>query len=83
MPKKKKLLNSYKVGDELHINIPKGVSENDLSFVITRVLYFMVQQFAEDNHITFDKALSLYKEAIATDVGMQYDMEHKEEKKNV
>lgn len=79
MTKRKQLINSYRIGDEFHINVPKTVSEKELSFVISRVLMFMVRLYADNNNIKFDKALRLYKEAIAVDVGHQYDMEHKGE----
>lgn len=80
MSKRTELINSYRIGDEFHINVPKTASEKELSFVISRVLMFMVQVYADENHIKFDKALELYKEAIAVDIGHQYDMEHKGEK---
>lgn len=80
MAKKRTLFNSYMQGDQLHIDIPKETKESELSFVLSRTLYFMVQKYADDKHIKFDKALVLYKEAIATDIGKQYDMEHKEGK---
>lgn len=81
MAKKRIVFNSYMQGNQLHIDIPRETKESELSFVLTRTLYFMVQKYSDDNHIEFDKALILYKEAIATDVGRQYDMERKNDKR--
>ena len=73
---KRTLLNARMIDDNVHIKIPNTTTEQELSFVISRTIYSMVTVYAEQNNITFNKALDLYKEAIATDVGRQYDMEH-------
>lgn len=76
---KRTLLNARMINDNVHIKIPNTTTEQELSFVISRVVYSMVTVYAEQNNITFNKALGLYKEAIAADVGRQYDMEHANE----
>ncbi len=76
---KRTLLNARTINDNVHINIPNTTTEQELSFVVSRVIYSMVIVYAEQNSITFNKALKLYKEAIAADVGRQYDMEHAHE----
>lgn len=76
---KRTLLNARTINDNIHIEIPKTTSEQELSFVVSRVIYSMVVVYSEQNNITFNKALKLYKEAIVADVGRQYDMEHAHE----
>ena len=76
---KRTLLNARTINDNVHINIPNTTTEQELSFVVSRVIYSMVIVYAEQNNITFNKALKLYKEAIAAAVGRQYDMEHAHE----
>lgn len=73
---KRTLLNARVINDNVHIKIPNTTTEQELSFVISRVIYSMVTVFAEENGMTFNQALKQYKEAIYTDVGRQYDMEH-------
>mgnify|MGYP000943474698 FL=1 len=74
----KELIHAYKNGDEFHIEIPKGTNESELSFVITRALYFMVQTYADDTKISFEEALKLYEKAIANNIQIQYDLENKD-----
>lgn len=61
--------------DEFNINVPKDVTVNELEFVLVRLTYFMVSNYAELNKLDFETALEQYGRAMITQVGVMKDME--------
>lgn len=69
-------VKSYKgKEDEFNINVPKDVTVNELEFVLVRLTYFMVSNYAELNKLDFETALEQYGRAMITQVGVMKDME--------
>lgn len=69
-------VKSYKgKEDEFNINVPKDVTANELEFVLIRLTYFMVSNYAELNKLNFETALKQYGRAMITQVGVMKDME--------
>ncbi|MEJ1318599.1 hypothetical protein QY886_05925 [Latilactobacillus sakei] len=62
------------IDPQISINVPKGVETNELEFVIIRLLYFMTDNYAEVNKISFEEALEQYGKAIITQIGVMRDV---------
>lgn len=60
--------------DQFKINIPKSSEVNELEFVLIRVMYYMVCNYAEVNGIGFEQALEQYGRAMITQIGVMKDL---------
>jgi hypothetical protein len=62
---------------QLEVSIGKDAKLNELEFVLIKTMYFLVTQYAKDNHLTFNQAAQRYSQAVNAQLGVMYDLENK------